>query len=385
MKRLFTSLIIFPTLLLTAQDDCIDPSLIDPDAICFDIFQPVCGCDGMTYSNECYAVNFGGVTSWTDGECPTVSPGDCPELNPELDFGMCAAVIGVALINNECIAISGCGTIASDGVNYSEFFYDDLADCQACLQSDCINPDQIDPEAVCIEIYDPVCGCDDVTYDNECYAFFYGGVTSWTEGECPGEPAEPAEPCTDLEGLDFGLCDMFLGHAVVSGMCQPVSGCGWELDNVDYSAAFYDTTEECEACLVVDCINPDQIDPDMMCLDIWDPVCGCDGETYSNDCYAFYFGGVTSWTPGECLPTSIEEVNKNQILVEPRPNFSLRLYNQQLIERFDVFDLTGKHILSRESLAPGEYFFQLPVSYAGMYIVRAQSQNEVISQKVLLH
>ena len=36
----------------------------------------------------------------------------------------------------------------------------------------------------CIEIYEPVCGCNDVTYDNECYAEVIGGISNWTEGEC---------------------------------------------------------------------------------------------------------------------------------------------------------------------------------------------------------
>jgi hypothetical protein len=48
---------------------CVDSSLIDLTAICTLIWDPVCGCDSITYSNGCHALNFGGVTSWTQGPC----------------------------------------------------------------------------------------------------------------------------------------------------------------------------------------------------------------------------------------------------------------------------------------------------------------------------
>jgi len=48
---------------------CIDESLIDKFSACIEIYQPVCGCDGITYPNSCYATNFNGILLYSEGEC----------------------------------------------------------------------------------------------------------------------------------------------------------------------------------------------------------------------------------------------------------------------------------------------------------------------------
>ena len=47
----------------------------------------------------------------------------------------------------------------------------------------CIDSNLIGNADECIEIYDPVCGCDGITYDNYCVADSLG-ITSYVAGEC---------------------------------------------------------------------------------------------------------------------------------------------------------------------------------------------------------
>ena len=47
----------------------------------------------------------------------------------------------------------------------------------------------------------------------------------------------------------------------------------------------------------LNCIG--EADPNALCIEIFDPVCGCNGVTYSNSCFA-EVAGVLEYVPGEC-------------------------------------------------------------------------------------
>lgn len=45
-------------------------------------YEPICGCDNLTYPNECEARYFGCIEVWSPGRCPSVLPSTSPSATP---------------------------------------------------------------------------------------------------------------------------------------------------------------------------------------------------------------------------------------------------------------------------------------------------------------
>jgi len=171
------------------SQNCVDSSLIDPNNMCPDVFMPVCGCDGNTYENACVAQTVGGVIDYTDGPC--AFPDTCMIVPSGVDFGICAMPLGWVSFGGECQLVSGCSVIGSDGNDYTAYFFTNSYACNSMCLSDttvvlpCIDTSLIDLNVQIPNIYQPVCGCDSVTYQNLSEAMYHHGIVSYAEGECP--------------------------------------------------------------------------------------------------------------------------------------------------------------------------------------------------------
>ncbi len=264
---------------------------INGNIFCDNTSDPVCGCDSKGYLNSCVA-HANGVKSFTKDSCSFMAslscssneqcpPGKCTNGNNfkkfTCDLGLCTLI---RYSKEPCSSSLNTNCLCSSGSYF---------DGSSCVKGtlNCSNLPT-----------DSVCGCDNNTYLNSCAARSTG-IKSFTKGNCnssiilscSNDDQCPLGKCPDNKSYNFFSC--------ISNKCNHITFTSDPCSSVDCQCStgeFFDG----KSCVFgkLNCLSS-----------ISDPVCGCNGNTYSNSCTA-RANGIKSFTKGDCnLETSVLNCN----------------------------------------------------------------------------
>lgn len=285
---------------VSAQNNCIDSAQIDPNAVCLAIYDPVCGCNGVTYGNDCEAQYFGGVTSWTSGEC---GASDCAALvvkyswSPMPDGPLNINFSDESQINNGSLLSWNWdfGDGATSQEKSPQHYFTEPGVYKVCLTIKA----QTNTGMSCTKTY-----CEMITVSGGCQSGCFYNISHTLDG---AKLHASLFPVTVPPPFPFFFTIWSLDNDQVTGN-GPDFVYQFSEPGRHVLCATYPTGDfaplNCTVCKAFEvtaaCIDSSQIDPNVPCPLAFIPVCGCDGVTYDNACTAENYGGVTSWVPGIC-------------------------------------------------------------------------------------
>lgn len=181
----------------------LDYTAIDPAATCSSAYEPVCGFNGVTYANACTA-EAAGVTSYFTGVC---TPGDmsCYDDNLVVISNGTSVNMTTGIITLTC-PVGSSPVCGCDGQQYASACLAEAAGVRSYVQGNCndgcIDVTPITANDDCGTAAEFVCGCNDETYINACFAEA-AGVLQYTAGACNGGNSSWCDEATVVSCGDY--------------------------------------------------------------------------------------------------------------------------------------------------------------------------------------
>ena len=227
---------------------------------------------------------------------------------------VCGAGESCCLTNGTCVAdLASCPrdpARPTGCVSHADCAADELCWSEELL---CFGPGECRrrDEASCGALEPPACGCDGVTYANRCAASRAGVRASRAGGACGGTGGTMRDPAPTPCGRDSD-CDG-TSCCFVTGLCLPPDcpDCcfgvtpphRWPCRSDGYCQSFVTANPLRWFCDADACDAPGAcLERRTDCDGRLDPVCGCDGSTYTNRC-ALQAVGIRMAHVGECGTT----------------------------------------------------------------------------------